>query len=71
MYAWGAWEDTIGVNARHLYSFGGVVVAQRDTTGVTYLHGDLGGSVSVATKTDGTLASRQEYDPWGSCVVVT
>ena len=24
------------------------------------------GSVSVATKADGTLSSRQEFDPWGS-----
>ena len=54
------------MNTRKLYSFGGTIVAQRDTTGVTYLHGDQGGSVSVATRADGTLSSRQEFDPWGS-----
>ena len=26
---------------------------------------DYLGSVSVATKADGTLANRQEFDPWG------
>ena len=64
--AWGAWDDTLGMNTRKLYSFGGTIVAQRDTTGVTYLHGDQGGSVSVATRADGTLSSRQEFDPWGN-----
>ena len=54
------------MNTRKLYSFGGTVVAQHETTGVTYLHGDQGGSVSVATRADGTLSSRQEFDPWGS-----
>ena len=58
--------DTIGVNGRKLYSFGGAIVAQREGNGtLTYFHGDLGGSVSVATKADGTLSSRQEFDPWG------
>ena len=48
--------------------FGDAVVAQRESVGdkVTYLHGDHLGSVSVATKADGTLASRQEFGPWGS-----
>ena len=68
VYAWDAWDDTLGVNARKLYSFNGQMVAQRESVGdkVTYLHGDHLGSVSVATKADGTLASRQEFGPWGS-----
>ena len=68
VYAFGAWDDTLGVNTRKLYSFGGAVVAQRDNSAytLTYFHGDHLGSVSVVTNVIGSLASRQEFDPWGS-----
>ena len=35
------------------------------TNGVTYLHGDHLGSVSLATNSAGAVVSRQDFDPWG------
>ena len=55
VYFQGLWEDTLGVNARKLYTFGGQVVAIRDGTSVTYPHGDQLGSVSV-------MCSERSYD---------
>jgi len=37
----------------------------RDGSGVTYLHGDHLGSVSLATNSSGAVVSRQDFDPWG------
>lgn len=66
VYFDGLWDDTLGVNARTLYTFNGQVVAQRDGAGsVTYLHGDHFGSISVVTTSSGAVASRQQFDPWG------
>lgn len=67
IYAFGVWEDTLGVNARKLYTFNGQVVAQRDGAGtLTYLHGDHLGSTSIATNAAGAVVSRQEFHPWGT-----
>ena len=49
----------------HNDAFGGQIVAVRDSVGVTYLHGDDLGSISVATTSTGAVASRQQFDPWG------
>ena len=69
VYLGGMWEEDVVAGAsqgtRSLYTFNGVVVAQRDTNGVIYLHGDHLGSISVATGAGGVLASKQEFDPWG------
>ena len=69
MYVFGAWEDTIGVNKRKLYSFGGHVVAQHEGNGtLTYIHGDRLSNVSVVTDADRNLApnGKQEFGPWGN-----
>ena len=69
MYVFGVWEDTIGVNKRKLYSFGGHVVAQHEGNGtLTYIHGDRLSSVSVVTDADRNLApnGKQEFGPWGN-----
>ena len=62
----GFWEDTLGVNARKLYRFGGQMVAQRDGGGtVQYFVGDHQGSVSTVVAGNGTRISEQRYTPWG------
>ena len=69
MYVFGVWEDTIGVNKRKLYSFGGHVVAQHEGNGtLTYIHGDRLSNVSVVTDADRNLApnGKQEFGPWGN-----
>jgi hypothetical protein len=37
----------------------------RQASGVTYLHSDHLGSVSVATNGSGAVVSQQSFDPWG------
>jgi RHS repeat-associated protein len=54
-----------GTTTRTLYTFGGQVIAQREGSGVVYLHGDHLGSISVATSATGAVVSTQEYTPWG------
>ncbi len=63
-YGFGRWEQE-GAIQRKYYSFQGQVVAIRDGTTVTYLHGDHLGSVSATTNASGVLTSMQHYDPWG------
>jgi len=62
----GQWEeDSTGVKKQY-YSFGGNTVAMRDSLGnLTYLHSDHLGSVSLATTSNGNIASQQYFDPWG------
>ena|GEM_PF-1194677 len=62
----GQWEeDSTGVKKQY-YSFGGSTVAMRDSLGnLTYLHSDHLGSVSLATTSNGNIASQQYFDPWG------
>ena len=38
----------------------------RTSAGVTYLHSDHLGSVSLATDSAGGVVSRQDFDPWGA-----
>ena len=64
-YLEGLWEATSTSAVKTYYAFGGQMVAVRDSAGVSYLHGDHLGSVSVATTSTGAAASRQQYDPWG------
>lgn len=68
-FSGGMWEEDSAGTIRVNYSFGGKVVATRQrVSGVdtlTYLHGDHLGSVSLATSSSGTVASQQEFDPWG------
>jgi len=62
------WEEDSGGATRILYSFGGKVIAQRDSSSggsVSYLHGDHLGSISLLTNQAGGLISQQEFDPWG------
>jgi len=66
--AGGLWEEDSGGATRILYSFGGKVIAQRDSSSggsVSYLHGDHLGSTSLLTNQTGGLISQQEFDPWG------
>ena len=42
-------------------------IAMRDASGVTYLHGNHIGSVSIATNQAGAVTSQQSFDPWGRC----
>ncbi len=63
----GLWEQTTAGARKLYYTFNGAVVAVRDSSsGLSYLHADHLGSVSLATTTSGTLASQQEFDPWGA-----
>ncbi len=64
----GLWEESVGSGAssKSYYQFNGQTIAMRDSiAGVTYLHGDHLGSVSLATNASGSLVSQQEFDPWG------
>jgi len=63
-YGFGRWEQD-GATTRKYYSFQGQVVAIRDGTTVSYLHGDHPGSVSATTNAAGQLSSMQHFDPWG------
>ena len=71
-YYLGGLAEVDGSNGtvRHLYTFNGQVVAQRElivgkTNTLLYLHGDHLGSVSLATDSAGAVASSQEFKPWG------
>ena len=65
----GLWEENSYGVKKAYYQFGSGTVAMRvqdgTATGVTYLHGDHLGSVSLATSSNGTIASLQFFDPWG------
>ena len=65
----GLWEENSNGVKKVYYQFGDSVVAMRvqdgTSTGVTYLHGDHLGSISLATSSSGTIASLQFFDPWG------
>ena len=67
-YAWGLIEQDLvtGGATRSNYLFDGQVVAVRDSSSaaVTYLHGDMLGSISVALQ-NGAVVSKQNFDPWG------
>ncbi|MBK9712369.1 MAG: hypothetical protein IPO81_13770 [Kouleothrix sp.] len=62
----GLWEQTTSGARTLYYTFHGQVVAMRTSAGVTYLHGDHLGSVSLATDSAGAVVSRQDFDPWGA-----
>ena len=57
-YLEGLWEATSTGVVKTYYTFGGQMVAVRDSAGVSYLHGDHLGSISVATTSTGAVASR-------------
>ena len=65
MYFAGLWEQTTAGARTLYYSFNGQGVAMRNSAGVTYLHGDHLGSISLATNSSGAIVSQQEFDPWG------
>lgn len=66
VYLGGLVEEDLAPSAtRTLYQFDGQVIAQRDATGVLYLHGDHLGSIAVATSSTGAVVSRQDFTPWG------
>ena len=67
IYAEGLWEETVGGRAKSFYSFHGHIVAVREGSTVTSLHGDHLGSISVATTSTagGPQAPSQEFDTWG------
>ena len=66
VYLGGLLEEDIAPSAtRTHYLFHGQMIAQRDGSGVIYLHSDHLGSISVATSASGDVVSRQEYLPWG------
>ncbi|MFL5801986.1 MAG: RHS repeat-associated core domain-containing protein [Roseiflexaceae bacterium] len=64
-YLGALWEEDSSGATKAYYSFNGQVVAMRAASGVTYLHGDHLGSVSVSTNSSGALVSQQTFDPWG------
>jgi RHS repeat-associated protein len=64
----GLWEEVVGGPAKSLYTFNGHVVAMREGSAVTSLHGDHLGSITVATTVGADrhrTITRQEFDPWG------
>ncbi|MFN8479861.1 MAG: RHS repeat-associated core domain-containing protein [Kouleothrix sp.] len=67
VYFEGVWEQTTTGARKLYYTFNGAVAAVRDSSsGLSYLHADHLGSIGLATSSTGTLASRQDYDPWGA-----
>jgi len=65
----GSWQENSNGVKNVYYLFGNNVVAMRiqdgSATGVTYIHGDQLGSISLVTSSIGTIASLQFFDPWG------
>ena len=73
VYFEGMWEEqTNGSAATRYYSLNSQTVAMRRMAGatatMTYLHGDHLGSMGISTANNGTLASVQEFDPWGKVI---
>jgi len=69
VYLGGLWEETSAGATKAYYTFGGQMVAVRDSTDptdpVSYLHGDHLGSVSVASGAGASNKGSQRFDPWG------
>ena len=64
VYLGGLWEETSSGAVKQYYPFNGTVVAVRDSSaGVSYLHADHLGSVSV---TSGAQPGGQTFGPWGN-----
>jgi RHS repeat-associated protein len=64
-YAFGVYEQE-GAITRNYYSFGGQMIAVRDSNlGLSYLYGDHLGSVSASTNATGQLLNIQHFDAWG------
>jgi YD repeat-containing protein len=62
----GLWEEVVGGTQTRYYTFNGQVIAVRaGSNGVTYLHGDHLGSISVSTSATGQVLNTQHYDAWG------
>ncbi len=60
VYLGGLWEETSAGAVKQYYTFNGTVAAVRDSTiGVSYIHGDHLGSVSV---TSGAVAGQQRLE---------
>jgi len=64
IYVGGLWEETSAGVVKSYYSFNGALVALRESTGVSYLHGDHLGSLSVASNAS-AQGTPQTFDPWG------
>ena len=69
-YYFGAGAEETGTTKRHVYTFNGQVIAQRDVTGMTstfkYLHGDhLGSIVATSTSNASPTVTKQYFMPWG------
>jgi RHS repeat-associated protein len=66
VYLGGMWEETGAGATKAYYSFGGQTVAVRDSVqGLSFLHSDHLGSVSVVSGAGASLLSSQRFDPWG------
>ncbi|HEU5103109.1 MAG TPA: RHS repeat-associated core domain-containing protein, partial [Roseiflexaceae bacterium] len=65
IYLGGLWEETTAGVITSYYSFNGATIAQRTSSGVTFLHGDHLGSVSMASGAGGASAGTQAFDAWG------
>ncbi|MFL5804112.1 MAG: Calx-beta domain-containing protein, partial [Roseiflexaceae bacterium] len=66
VYLGGLWEETSAGATKAYYSFGGQTVAIRDSVqGLSFLHSDHLGSVSVVSGANASLLSSQRFDPWG------
>src|SRR5262249_46048726 len=65
-YLGGLWEETTGGAVKRYYLFDKEVVALRDGSTVTYLHGDHLGSLSVTSDASAASAGTQAFTPWGA-----
>jgi len=71
VYLGGLWEETSAGATKAYYTFGGQIVAMRNSSDpdpVSYLHGDHLGSVSVASGAGASNKGSQRFDPWGKVI---
>src|SRR5262249_1837419 len=64
-YLSGLWEETTSGAVKRYYLFDKEVVALRDGSTVTYLHGDHLGNVSVTRDANAASAGTPALTPWG------